>query len=96
MNTDLKFDGSTDPVEYLSRFNTEMDVYQVEDLARCRLLASTLGGNAHQWFKKLAEGSIKPWRKMGDQFISQFRATVAYAPPRLIPWLISSRESMQL
>ena len=28
---DLRFTGITDPAEYLGRFNTEMELYQVED-----------------------------------------------------------------
>ena len=50
-NNDLKFDGNSDPEEYLSRFNTEIEVYQVDEPTRCQLLVATLIGNAHQWFK---------------------------------------------
>lgn len=55
---DLKFSGTTDPVEYLSRFDTEMEVYQVKNLTICRLLATTLRDSAHQWFKRLRPNSI--------------------------------------
>lgn len=44
---DLKFNGTANPVEYLSRFDTEMDVYQIPDLTKCRLLATTLRNDAH-------------------------------------------------
>ncbi|XP_074352571.1 uncharacterized protein LOC141691711 [Apium graveolens] len=37
---DLRFHGNSDPMEFLGHFNIEMDVYQVPDLARCRLLAA--------------------------------------------------------
>ena len=76
---DLKFDGTVDPVEYVSRFNTEMEVYQIKDLTKCRLLAATL--RAHKWFKSLPTNSIKSWKQMAELFVTQFRATVAYAPP---------------
>lgn len=78
---DLKFDGTTDPVAYLSRFNTEMEVYQIKDRTKCRLLAATLRDNAHQWFKRLSANSIKSWEQMSELFISQFRASVTFAPP---------------
>lgn len=81
LNTDMKFDGSTDPVEYLSHFSTEMQVYQVEEPTRCRLLAATLVGNAYKWFKRLAAGSIRSWTQIGDLFVSQFKALIAYASP---------------
>ncbi|KAK1362672.1 hypothetical protein POM88_047146 [Heracleum sosnowskyi] len=78
---DLKFDGTADPVEYLSRFNTEMVVYQIKDRTKCRLLAATLRENAHQWFKRLSANSIKSWRQMSELFVTQFRASVTFAPP---------------
>ncbi|XP_074323998.1 uncharacterized protein LOC141660917 [Apium graveolens] len=58
-----------------------MEVYQINDLTKCRLLAATLRDNAHQWFKRLAANSIRSWRQMSEMFLSQFRASVAYAPP---------------
>ena len=81
MTGDLKFDGSSDPMEYLSRFNTEMEVYQVKEPTRCRLLAATMIGNAHQWFKRLLPNSISSWEQMSELFVAQFRAFFAYAPP---------------
>ncbi|KAK1380894.1 hypothetical protein POM88_027638 [Heracleum sosnowskyi] len=70
-----------DPVEFLSRFNTEMEVYQIKDRTKCRLLAATLRDSAHQWFKRLPSNSIKSWRQMSEMFVTQFRASVMFAPP---------------
>ena len=78
---DLKFDKSSDPVEYLSHFNTDMEVYQVKEPTRCRLLAATMIENVHQWFKRLLPNSISSWYQMSELFVAQFRAYVAYAPP---------------
>ena len=47
---DLRFHGNADSIKFLGRFNIEMDVYQVSDLARCRLLAATFRESAQQWF----------------------------------------------
>ncbi|XP_074324202.1 uncharacterized protein LOC141661118 [Apium graveolens] len=38
---DLRFHGNSEPVEFLGYFNIKMDVYQVSDLTRCRLLTAT-------------------------------------------------------
>ncbi|KAK1389694.1 hypothetical protein POM88_017872 [Heracleum sosnowskyi] len=78
---DLRFNGSTDPAEYIGRFNTEMELYQVGDLTKCRLLASTLRGNAHQWFQKLGPASITSWEQMRKMFLIQFQSSIHYAPP---------------
>ncbi|KAK1356398.1 hypothetical protein POM88_049654 [Heracleum sosnowskyi] len=58
-----------------------MEVYQIKDRTKCRLLAATLRDSAHQWFKRLPSNSIKSWRQMGEMFVTQFRASVTFAPP---------------
>ncbi|XP_074371492.1 uncharacterized protein LOC141712443 [Apium graveolens] len=56
---DLRFHGNSDPVEFLGHFNIEMDVYQVPDLAQCRLLAATFREGAQQWFQKLGPAGLR-------------------------------------
>lgn len=91
----MKFDGITDPVEYLRRFNTEKEVYHIKDHTKCRLLAVTLRDNAHQWFNRLSVNSIKSWRQMSEMFVTQFRASVTFAPPANL-WQTSSNVKMRL
>ncbi|XP_074336767.1 uncharacterized protein LOC141673938 [Apium graveolens] len=57
-----------------------MDVYQVPDLARCRLLAATFRESAQQWFQKLGPGVINSWDQMKALFLTKFQAAVRYAP----------------
>ncbi|KAL1815684.1 hypothetical protein ACET3Z_018258 [Daucus carota] len=78
---DLRYNGTTDPTEYIGRFTTEMELHQVSDLTKCRLLASTLRGNAHQWFQKIGPGSIGSWEQMRRMFLTQFQSSIHYAPP---------------
>ncbi|XP_074333955.1 uncharacterized protein LOC141671574 [Apium graveolens] len=78
--SDLRFHENSDPVEFLGRFNIEMDVYQVPDLARCRILAATFRESAQQWFQKLGSGVITSWDQMKTLFLTKFQATVRYAP----------------
>ncbi|KAK1404812.1 hypothetical protein POM88_004417 [Heracleum sosnowskyi] len=78
---DLRFHGNADPVEFLGRFNIKMDIYQVPDLARCRLLAATFRESAQQWFQKLGLGVITSWDQMKTLLLTKFQSTVKYAPP---------------
>ncbi|XP_074377474.1 uncharacterized protein LOC141718996 [Apium graveolens] len=78
---DLRFHGNFDPVEFLGCFNIEMDVHQVPDLERCRLLAATFREGAQQWFQKLGPGVITSWEQMQTLFLTQFQAAVKYTPP---------------
>ncbi|XP_074363975.1 uncharacterized protein LOC141704675 [Apium graveolens] len=70
---DLHLHGNSDPVEFLGHFNIEMDVYQVPDLARYRLLAATFRESAQQWFQKLGSGVITSWEQMKTLFLNQFQ-----------------------
>lgn len=81
MTKDLRFHGNVDPVEFLGRFNIEMDVYQVLDLARCRLLAATFREGVQQWFQKIGPWVITSWEQMETLFLTKFQAAVKYAPP---------------
>lgn len=56
--TDLHYDGDFDQASYLGKFNTNMNVYEVPDLTRCRLLAATLRDSGQPWFQKLGAGAI--------------------------------------
>ncbi|XP_074327727.1 uncharacterized protein LOC141665640 [Apium graveolens] len=78
--SDLRFHGNSDSVEFLGRFNIEMDVYQVPDLARCHLLAATSRESAQHWFQKLGPGVITSWDQMKNLFLTKFQAAVRYAP----------------
>ncbi|XP_074342822.1 uncharacterized protein LOC141680517 [Apium graveolens] len=80
ISNDLCFHGNSDPMEFLGRFNIEMDVYQVPDLARCRLLEATFREGAQQWFQKLGPGVITSWEQMKTLFPTQFQAAVKYTP----------------
>ncbi|KAL8089443.1 hypothetical protein AgCh_039051 [Apium graveolens] len=81
MTNGLRFHGNFDPVEFLGRFNIEMDVYQVPDLAQCRILVATLREGAQQWFQKLGPGVITSWEQMKTLFLTQFQTAVKYTPP---------------
>ncbi|XP_074342206.1 uncharacterized protein LOC141679666 [Apium graveolens] len=81
MTNDLRFHGNSEPVEFLGSFNIEMDVYQIPDLARCRLLAATFRDGAQQWFQKLGPGVITSWEQMKTLFLTQFQAAVKYTLP---------------
>ncbi|XP_074323753.1 uncharacterized protein LOC141660666 [Apium graveolens] len=58
-----------------------MDVYQVPNLARCHLLATTFREGAQQWFPKLGPRIITSWEQMKTLFLTQFQASLKYTPP---------------
>ncbi|XP_060968733.1 uncharacterized protein LOC133036232 [Cannabis sativa] len=58
-----------------------MEVDQVPQLAKCRILAATLEDNAHNWFSQLPEASISTWETFVDLFLTNFQATMMCRPP---------------
>ncbi|XP_074356645.1 uncharacterized protein LOC141696399 [Apium graveolens] len=95
-NPDLLFNGEVDPAEYLIQFNTEMEVYQVPEMTRCRLFTASLRGSAQQWFSKLGLASIRTWRQLEDLFVRQFQSTLHYSTPVATLANIKQREGEPL
>ncbi|KAM6583079.1 hypothetical protein CsatB_010081 [Cannabis sativa] len=81
LSESLKYKGTSNPLDYLEKFNTIMEVDQVPQLAKCRILAATLEENAHDWFTQLPEASISTWENFVDLFLTHFQATMTYRPP---------------
>ncbi|XP_074356312.1 uncharacterized protein LOC141696013 [Apium graveolens] len=73
-----------------------MDVYQVPDLARCRLLEATFRESAQQWFQKLVPGVITSWDQMKTLFLTKFQAPVRYAPSVITLANVRQRENESL
>ncbi|XP_074346609.1 uncharacterized protein LOC141685405 [Apium graveolens] len=73
-----------------------MDVYQVPDLARCRLLVATFRESAQQWFQKLGPGVITSWDQMKNLFLTKFQAAVRYAPSVITLANVRQRENESL
>uniref|UniRef100_A0A803NMA9 Uncharacterized protein n=1 Tax=Cannabis sativa TaxID=3483 RepID=A0A803NMA9_CANSA len=47
LSESLKYKGTTNPIDYLDKFNAIMEVDQVPQLTKCRILAITSEDNAH-------------------------------------------------
>ncbi|XP_060969647.1 uncharacterized protein LOC115717912 [Cannabis sativa] len=81
LSESLKYKATTNPIDYLEKFDTIIEVDQVPQLAKCRILATTLEENAHNWFNELPEASILTWETFVDLFLTHFQATMTYRPP---------------
>lgn len=57
-----------------------MEVDQVDDVTKCRILTSSLRGNALQWFQSTCLDSISSWDQMMKMFLTQFQFSMQYAP----------------
>ncbi|QHO56020.1 uncharacterized protein DS421_3g70100 [Arachis hypogaea] len=56
--TDMRYDGTQDPLEHLTAFEARMNLEGVGDEVRCRAFPVTLAGPAIRWFNGLPQESI--------------------------------------
>ncbi|XP_074377251.1 uncharacterized protein LOC141718765 [Apium graveolens] len=68
------FDGLADPEGQPNYFEHISNIYDYNDLTKCRFFASTLKGGAHKWFSRISSQSIDSWKDFRKMFLKRFRA----------------------
>ncbi|XP_072072956.1 uncharacterized protein [Arachis hypogaea] len=77
--TDMRYDGTQDPLEHLTAFEARMNLEGVGDEVRCRAFPVTLAGPAIRWFNGLPQGSIYSFPDISRAFLAQFTTRIAKA-----------------
>ncbi|XP_057755817.1 uncharacterized protein LOC130975000 [Arachis stenosperma] len=77
--TDMRYDGTQDPLEHLTAFEARMNLEGVRDEVRCRAFLVTLAGPAIRWFNGLPQGSIYGFSDISRAFLAQFTTRIAKA-----------------
>ncbi|XP_052113678.1 uncharacterized protein LOC127744889 [Arachis duranensis] len=77
--TDMRYDGTQDPLEHLTAFEARMNLEGVGDEVRCRAFPVTLAGPAIRWFNSLPQGSIYNFSDISRAFLAQFTTRIAKA-----------------
>ncbi|XP_057730408.1 uncharacterized protein LOC130945718 [Arachis stenosperma] len=77
--TDMRYDGTQDPLEHLTAFEARMNLEGVGDEVRCRAFPVTLAGPAIRWFNGLPQGSIHGFSDISRAFLAQFTTRIAKA-----------------
>nr|XP_025611672.1 uncharacterized protein LOC112705026 [Arachis hypogaea] len=77
--TDMRYDGTQDPLEHLTAFEARMNLEGVGDEVRCRAFPVTLAGPAIRWFNGLPQGSIYNFSDISRAFLAQFTTQIAKA-----------------
>ncbi|KAL0462906.1 UNVERIFIED_CONTAM: hypothetical protein Slati_0178200, partial [Sesamum latifolium] len=67
-----KYDGTTDPMEHLSRFENAVLLHRYTDRIKCRVFVTTFAGAAQQWFNQLPVGAIGSFQEFHSLFLHQF------------------------
>ncbi|XP_072066690.1 uncharacterized protein [Arachis hypogaea] len=77
--TDMRYDGTQDPLEHLTAFEARMNLEGVGDEVRCRAFPVTLVGPAIRWFNNLPQGSVTQFSDISHAFLAQFTTRIAKA-----------------
>nr|XP_025628724.1 uncharacterized protein LOC112721918 [Arachis hypogaea] len=77
--TDMKYDGTQDPLEHLTAFEARMNLEGVGDEVRCRAFPVTLAGPAIRWFNNLPQGSVTQFSDISHAFLAQFTTRIVKA-----------------
>ncbi|XP_025685452.1 uncharacterized protein [Arachis hypogaea] len=77
--TDMRYDGTQDPLEHLMAFEARMNLEGVGDEVRCRAFPVTLAGPAIRWFNNLPQDSVTSFADISHAFLAQFTTRIAKA-----------------
>ena len=66
------FDGTGDPTDHLGIYSSWACAYGYSDAIKCRLLDTTLAGEAGRWRYRLPANSIASWQDLRAKLASQF------------------------
>ncbi|XP_057720147.1 uncharacterized protein LOC130934605 [Arachis stenosperma] len=77
--TDMRYDGTQDPLEHLTAFEAKMNLEGVGDEVRCRAFPITLAGPTIRWFNSLPQGSVTGFSDISRAFLAQFTTRIAKA-----------------
>ncbi|KAL0416358.1 UNVERIFIED_CONTAM: hypothetical protein Slati_3467700 [Sesamum latifolium] len=70
-----EYNGTTDPMEHLSRFENAALLHRYTDRIKCRVFVTTFARAAQQWFNQLPEGAIGSFQEFRSLFLHQFASS---------------------
>ncbi|KAL0448563.1 UNVERIFIED_CONTAM: hypothetical protein Slati_1412700 [Sesamum latifolium] len=70
-----EYDGTTDPMEHLSRFENADLLHRYTGGIKCRVFVTTFVRAAQQWFNKLPLGAIGSFQEFRSLFLHQFASS---------------------
>nr|AAP20843.1 retrotransposon protein, putative, Ty3-gypsy sub-class [Oryza sativa Japonica Group]ABF96690.1 retrotransposon protein, putative, Ty3-gypsy subclass [Oryza sativa Japonica Group] len=70
-----KYDGSTDPEEFLQVYSTVLYAAQADNNALANYLPTALKGSARSWLMHLPPYLVSSWANLWQQFVANFQGT---------------------
>ncbi|KAL0410804.1 UNVERIFIED_CONTAM: hypothetical protein Slati_3670100 [Sesamum latifolium] len=70
-----EYNGTTDPMEHLSRFENATLLHRYTDGIKCRVFVTMFARAAQQWFNQLPVGAIENFQEFHSLFLHQFASS---------------------
>ncbi|KAL0457715.1 UNVERIFIED_CONTAM: hypothetical protein Slati_0398700 [Sesamum latifolium] len=70
-----EYDGTSDPMEHLSRYESAALLHRYTDGIKCRVFITTFARAAQQWFNHLPFGAIGSFQEFRSLFLHQFASS---------------------
>ncbi|KAL0434291.1 UNVERIFIED_CONTAM: hypothetical protein Slati_2763400 [Sesamum latifolium] len=91
-----EYDGTTDPMEHLSRFENAALLHRYTDGIKCRVFVTIFAGAAQQWFNQLPVGAIESFQEFRSLFLHQFASSRKVRKTELSLFAIRQKEDEPL
>lgn len=59
-----RYNGITDPYDYVKEFKAHLDAFNVANVAKCKAFPIMMEGRAVNWFSSLSRGSIALFKNL--------------------------------
>ncbi|KAL0417248.1 UNVERIFIED_CONTAM: hypothetical protein Slati_3556700 [Sesamum latifolium] len=73
--TITEYDGMTDPLEHLARFENAALLHRYTDEIKCHVFVTTFARAAQQWFNQLPTSAIRSFQEFRSLFLHQFASS---------------------
>ncbi|KAL0373207.1 UNVERIFIED_CONTAM: hypothetical protein Scaly_1002300 [Sesamum calycinum] len=91
-----EYNRASDPQDHLDRFLARADLLDINDVAYCKLLQTTLSGKIMAWFNQLPPGTIEAFEQLSHHFPHHFAINKLYPKTASYLFTIIQKENESL
>ncbi|KAL0345726.1 UNVERIFIED_CONTAM: hypothetical protein Sradi_4403900 [Sesamum radiatum] len=94
--TITEYDGTSDPMEHLSRFKNAALLHRYTDGIKCRVFVTTFARVAQKWFNQMQVGAIGSFQEFRFLFLHQFASSKKLRKTELSLFAVCQKDNESL
>ncbi|KAL0400244.1 UNVERIFIED_CONTAM: hypothetical protein Sradi_2367700 [Sesamum radiatum] len=91
-----EYDGTSDPMEYLSRFKNAALLHRYTDEIKCRVFVITFAGAAQPWFNQLPVGASGSFQEFQSLLLHQFASSRKLRKTKISLFVVRQKDNEPL